>query len=535
MNAIHKTIGACFTQTAEQAPEKEFVKYEKVSYTYAELDFLSDCMAWRMGALGITKGTHAGLWSVNNPNWIIVFLALTKIGAIPVIINTCYLEKELLEVINYADVEYMYYGDGYKNVNYLDIIDNIQGSGATKVKKWMHIGIDNKGAWITRESFVSAEKTEKSRLLIKELLNEVSPGQIACMLFTSGTTSSPKGVLLTHENIVGTAYATIKSMRWTKDMKMCVTVPLFHCFGLTSCLITTLLLGSIMYVLPYYNTINVLRCIQKEHCTVLNGVPSMFLAMIRNRDFKEYDLSSLQSGIIAGSFLSPEAYINICNNIPSITLIPSYGQTESSPAVTFSPFDDSLEKKSQNVGKPLVGVEVIIVDPTSNSIMPVGHSGEIMVRGSNVMKGYYKLTDATKVAINNEGFLHTGDLGYLDSEGYLHMVGRAKEIIIRAGENISPHEIEDTIKEIPWVEGVVVVGLPCPVIQEEIAACMTIEKGHKLNEDYIRQYLGKRLAHYKIPAKFLVFDELPVSASGKYLLSDIKEMAKERKKHLQLN
>lgn len=523
-----KTIGTCLAERARHTPDEISIIYEDVSYTWNELDKISDYMAYRMHTFGITQGTHVGIWSVNNPNWIIVFLSLQKLGALPILINTCYREKELREILHIANVEYLYYGDVYKDIHYPDIVETIKKENTSNIKKWLFIGKDRTGSWLNFNSFVSSEKTKKAYGITKSLQSKVNSDSNACMLFTSGTTSRSKGVLLTHNNIINSALATIHHMQWTKDDRMCVTVPMFHCFGVTSSLLTTILLGSTMCILPYYKTIDVLNCIQKHQCTIINGVPSMFLAMLRNEHFKEYDLSSLKSGIVAGSPLPPEDYLTICSQIPSLKLIPSYGQTETSPAVTFSLSSDPDEKRALSVGKAIEGVEIQIVDNESGSLLPVGESGEIMVRGYNVMQGYYNMPDETKQALTPDGWLRTGDMGFFDGEGYLHINGRKKDIIIRAGENISPHEIEDYIIKIPWIEQVVVIGVPAEVIQEEIVGCVVLKKGETLHQEYIRQYLASRIAHYKIPVRFLEFQEFPMNSSGKIKLAEIKSIAIKR-------
>ena len=520
-----KTIGMCLAERARHTPDEISIIYENVSYTWNELDKISDYMAYRMHKIGITKGTHVGIWSVNNPNWIIIFLSLQKLGALPVLINTCYREKELTEVLQYAHVEYLYYGDVYKDIHYSEIVDTIKEDHVSNIKKWLFMGKDKAGSWLNFNSFVSSEKTKKAYGIIKSLQNKVKSDSIACMLFTSGTTSRSKGVLLTHDNIVNSALATIQHMQWTNDDRMCVTVPMFHCFGVTSSLLTTILLGSTMCLLPYYKTVDVLNCIQKNQCTIINGVPSMFLAMLRNEHFKEYDLSSLKSGIIAGSPIPPEDYLTICSKIPGLMLLPSYGQTETSPAVTFSLSSDPVEKRALSVGKAIEGIEIQIIDNEKKSLLPAGETGEIMVRGYNVMHGYYNMPAETKQTLTDAVWLHTGYMGFLDAEGYLHIKGRKKEIIIRAGENISPCEIEDYIKKIPWIEQAVVIGVPADVIQEEIVACLVLKKGETLHEEYIRQYLSSRIAHYKIPVKFLEFEEFPINSSGKIKLAEIKSSA----------
>ncbi len=528
MRLSRKIISECLTERVRHSPDKIAIIYETVSYTWKELDTVSSCVAYQMHCEGITVGTHVGIWSVNNPNWIIIFLSLQKIGALPVLINTCYREKELSDVLLYAKVEYLYYGDAYKDICYPEVIDSIRSDDSLYVKQWIFMGKENTESWLSYKSDEDSKKTADFDSYIKKVSQEVKPVAYACMLFTSGTTSRPKGVLLTHNNIVNSARATIQYMRWSTDDRMCVTVPMFHCFGVTSSLMTTIILGSTMCILPYYKTIDVLDCIQKHRCTVLNGVPSMFLAMIRNQRLKEYNLSSLKSGIIAGSPLSPEDYLLISRQFPNLMLLPSYGQTETSPAVTFTLYDDPIQKRALSVGKPVEGVEVSIQDGPDGKQLPFGEIGEIMVRGYNVMAGYYDMPDETNKTLTENGWLSTGDLGYLDEEGYLHINGRKKDIIIRAGENISPGEIENCMKKIAWIEQVQVIGVPAEVIQEEIVACLILQIGVTLQTEYIRNFLSNEIATYKIPTKYLVFNTFPVNSSGKIKRNELKHYAMER-------
>lgn len=527
MKLNRMTISACLDKVVRQAPDKTALVYEDTSYTWQELERYSDYMAYRMFSMGIGKGCHVGIWSVNTPNWVIVFLALSKMGALPVLINTCYQEKELADVLEYADVEYLYYGEGYKNIVYSDVIEKVRMS-QRRIKKYIYIGKDKYGNWINENSFVYNEKTMQATHLVRCLEKECVAMDEAAMLFTSGTTSQPKGVLLTHLNLINTAQSTIRYMQWHSDERICITVPLFHCFGLTSSMLTTILLGSTMYILPYFRTTLVLECVQKHGCTAINGVPSMFLALVKNPQFADYRISSLKSGIIAGSPLSVEDYLMLSDKMPHIVLITSYGQTETSPAVSFARFEDSPQKRGSSAGQVIDGVRVRIVDFENRKVLSCGGEGEIQVKGYNIMKGYYNLPAESTQALSRNGWLSTGDLGCLDQDGYLYIKGRRKEIIIRAGENISPREIEEYIREISWVDQVVVIGVPAEVIQEKVVACIIPKDGKHVDAAGVQRYLESRVSHYKIPEEILEFQEFPVSASGKIQLGKLKEEAVRR-------
>ena len=407
------------------------------------------------------------------------------------------------------------------------------------------------------------ELTEAQKQRIYELKQLPDCKDTACMLFTSGTTALPKGVLLTHYNLVNDAMFTAKAMHWEKDDKICVMVPLFHCFGMTSCLLASVICGSCLYVMKYYRTINALEGIDNHGCTVLNGVPSMFLAMVHNRHFEEFKLNSLKSGIIAGSPLSASDYKMICEKLGMEKLQMSYGQTETSPGIGFSEYDETIEQKSDNAGFIIPFIEVCVWDLEGNQniyhcdvLKPDGRilgreetgeshihytsligdkrnavctrgtffsRGEIGVRGFNVMKGYFRREEATREALTEDGFIHTGDLGFVDDSGRIHISGRIKEMIIRGGENISPVEIEECIRMFPQVRDVKVVGVPQAVLQEEIAACIVLRKNCELTKDEITAHCSEYLAAYKVPRYIEFFEELPVNSSNKIKIGELKE------------
>lgn len=535
MELVKRTIGDCLTLRAKQSPDKIAIEYWDKSYTWEELDRITDYMAVRMSAFGMVKGDHVGIWSVNTPNWIITFLALEKLGAIPVLINTCYRECELRRIIEYADIRYMYYGDGYKSMMYLPVVEQLQAREWCRVERWIPIGRDSEGKWLTDRSFFTAEKSRKELTRLSRLRNQIRPEDTAAMLFTSGTTSAAKGVLLSHFNLVNSALGTLEFTRWTAQDKLFLVVPLFHCFGITSGLLTSIHVGCTIHLLKYFKTIKVLEHIDKYRCTVLSGVPSMFLAMIRREEFDRFSLRSLKSGILAGSPISEREYMAIHEKLPWMDLLPSYGQTETSPCVTLMVKEDPFKKRADSAGRLISHVKLRIVNPDTDQVLEAGGTGEIEVRGYNIMQGYYKKPEETAAVLRPDGWLRTGDLGYMDQDGYLHIAGRRKEMIIRCGENISPLEIETCIKELAFVRDVKVIGVPAEVVQEKIAACIVPKAGMSCSEKQVLSYLEPRLAHYKIPSHVLWFDALPMNASGKVLISELKNQVIDRLKQVEQN
>ena len=514
MCLISKTIGECLQERAQLDGKRTAVEMGGFRSTFEQLDEFSDLLAARMSGEGIGKGTHVGIWSTNSPGWVFTFLALTKIGAVPVLINTCFQDAEMARILNYADVEVLYYGAGCKSVVYREMIERIRDQ-TPNVRRFLPI----------EENLASPAAVLENREELKEKKRNVKPEDPACMIFTSGTTSFAKGVLLSHYSLVNNALAMARAMHWGPEDKMCLTVPLFHCFGVTAGIVACLLSGAAMDLVPYFQTNDVWNELEKKHCTILNGVPSMFLALIRKPEHQARRADSLKSGIIAGSPVLPEEYEEICGRFSGMHLQPSYGQTETSPCVTIADWDEPAKTKGGSSGRLIAHVDARIADIASGNVLEPGRDGEIQVKGYNVMLGYYKLPEATAAAFTPDGWLRTGDIGHFTEAGELSVTGRLKEIIIRGGENISPREIENVIQKLPCVEQVRVVGVPAEVLQEEIAACIIPRRGYEIDGCRILDFLKPRLARYKIPAYILKFDSFPVNACGKIDLRALQSAA----------
>lgn len=528
MELTNKTISQCLREQARRNGDRPAMEMGEWSCNFQELDRISDYLAGHMGQrYGIRKGTHVGIWSVNSPNWVFTFLALTKIGAVPVLINTCYKQEEIKGILNYSDVEVLYYGSGYKTILYDDIVATIR-KDTPKVRHFVHIDEKEAGTWMHEEDFSCRERSADALAETEGKKEQVSAKDPFCMIFTSGSTSLPKGVMLSHYNVVNNSATMIEAMGWTPEDKMCITVPLFHCFGITAGIVSCIQGGMCMHLIPYFKTGKVWDAIDQYDCTVLNGVPSMFLALIRRTEYQERRADGLKSGIIAGSPVTKEEFQEICCRFSSMHLQPSYGQTETSPCVTIADWDEPNEEKAVSAGRVAEHVQVRICDLDTGRVLEEGQPGEIQVKGYNVMSGYYNLPAANEKAFTEDGWLRTGDIGQFDRKKELHITGRIKEMIIRAGENISPQEIEQAIRSLPWVGQVKVVGVPAEVLQEEIAACIIPAKGCQVDEEALLRFLRPKLAHYKIPAYILPFEEFPMNASGKIYLKGLRELAQER-------
>ena len=525
MELIRKTIGECVNERAHLSGKQTALEMCGWSCTFEQMDRYSDFLAVRMGTRGIKKGTHVGIWSLNSPNWVITFLALTKIGAVPVLINTCFVDDEVVRTLNYADVEVLYYGTGYKAVGYGDLLERVREQ-IPRVRQFIPIGGTEDETWGRKDDLIRTTCSPEALRELEAQKRAVGPDDPACMIFTSGTTSFAKGVMLSHYSLVNNARAMVQAMHWGEGDRMCLAVPMFHCFGVTAGILACTLGGAEMDVLPCFKTVHVWDTLERRRCTILNGVPSMFLALIRKPEFRGRRADTLVSGIIAGSPVTPEEYAEICGRFPGLHLQPSYGQTETSPCVSIADWDEPKREKGASAGRVVDHVRVRIADPGTGEIRERGRDGEIQVQGYNVMLGYYKLPEVTAGAFTEDGWLKTGDMGRLDGSGKLHVTGRIKEMIIRGGENISPEEIEQVIKKLDWVDQVKVVGIPAEVLQEEIAACIVPKPGREVRKDELLDFLRPRLAHFKVPAYILPFDSFPTNASGKIVLKDLKRKAK---------
>ena len=511
---IRHTINSFLNERVKKTPDKIAIVFEDDSYTWVELDQISDGIALALLKSGVKKGTHVGIWSLNSPLFLLHYLALAKIGAVTVLINTRCHQSELEDLLVYADVNTLYYGEDTNQLKFSEMIAQLDRKRLSLMKKTVALGKNKNDI---PEQYKKKIVDNDDLALLCNAKKNVRPEDVLGILFTSGTTSAAKGVMLSHFATINIAIETATQMHWTEADKSCLGIPLFHCFGLSSGFMAGIYAGIQIYLLESHKTIRVLKCVEQNQCTIFNGVPTMFMAMIKHPKFETYNLSSLNSGIIAGSYVNTNDYLSICEKLKMEKLQQSYGQTEASPSITFSDYDDTILDKSRSVGKVIPHVELKILASNQN---------EICIKGYNTMLGYYKLEAETKKAIDPEGWLHTGDLGYLDAHGNLCITGRLKEMIVRGGENISPYEIENHIKNFPYVADVKVIGIEAEVLQEEIAACIVTDGRKKLNETEMREFLSQHLAAYKIPKYFIFLKKFPLNASGKIILSELKNQIK---------
>ena len=534
------TLGDFLEKQVEIDPEREFIIYpdRNLRFTYKDFDERVNMLAKGLLTLGIGKGDHVGIWAKNVPDWLTFMFATAKIGAVLVTVNTAYKGHELEYVLKQSDMKTLAIIDGYQDVDYIDIIYELvpelktQERGSLKSEEFpflehvIYVGQEkHRGMYNTNELMLLGKYSDDEDFLkIKKTLNN---RDVVNMQYTSGTTGFPKGVMLTHRNILNNGYYIGERQKFTEDDRLCITVPLFHCFGIVLAVMAIITHGATMVMIELFDPLMVLGAVQKEKCTALYGVPTMFIAEFSHPMFDIFDLSSLRTGIMAGSPCPIEAMKKVVKDMHMTEITSVYGLTEGSPGFTQTSVDDPLEKRVETVGKPLPNCEVKIVDPETGETLGTNQTGEICCKGYNVMKGYYKMPEKTKEVIDKDGWLHSGDLATCDEEGYYSIVGRIKDMIIRGGENIYPREIEEFIHTIDGVMDVQVVGIPDEKYGEIIGAFIIKEDGSQLTSEDIRDYSSNKIARYKVPKHVFFVQEFPLTASGKIMKFKLRDQAVE--------
>ena len=543
MELVQKTIGGCLKETASKIGQQTAIEFGDWTCTWSELDEVTDLLAARfMSVYDIKKGTHVGIWSQNSPAFAQGVLALYKIGAVVVVLNAANSADEMADQLDRADVEVVFYGSGARNVVFDDMIPYIRKK-TPKVRYFLHIEEREAGKWLRPDSFSEASRAKLPVEEVRRGLEELPSETPACIIFTSGTTSKAKPVVLTHYGIVNVNLHVQKCMRWTTDDKTVVAVSMYHGFGLNTALAGSVIVGMTMHIIPSFRTQAVWEAISEYHCTVMLGVPSMYLALVRKEGSEVYDGSSLQSGIIGGSVITTEEYKEICRRFPQAHLIPSFGMTEASTSGSFSDWDDPLRSGEVTGGafyedtmarvRDIVTGEIVgwdtaadpVVNPDGTKKRVYGLPGELELAGFNIFKEYYKMPKETADTMTEDGWLKTGDIGYFNKFDEICITGRRKEMIIRSGENISPREIEKAIIESGMTKQVKVVGVPNEFTQEEIAACIVVDSDEEFDAQALLKFLKPRLSYFKIPKYIFTFRELPMTASGKVRLGELKEIA----------
>ncbi|WP_333786403.1 AMP-binding protein [Methanomethylovorans sp.] len=538
MPFIEDTLGTVLENVVANDPDREFMVYpdRDLRFTYKEFDERVNTFAKGLLAIGIGKGDHVGIWAKNVPDWLTFMFATAKIGAVLVTVNTAYKSHEVEYVIKQSDMKALAIIDGFRDVNYIDIMYELvpelktQQRGKLRserfpfLKSVIFIGQEkHRGMYNSAEILLLGKHgNEEEFQRIKESLDR---NDVVNMQYTSGTTGFPKGVMLTHKNILNNGLSIGDRQKFTSNDRLCLPVPLFHCFGIVLGVMAVLTHGATLVMLELYDPLMVLAAVQKEKCTALYGVPTMFIAEYTHPMFKMFDLSSLRTGIMAGSTCPIDSMKRVINemNCKEITIV--YGLTESSPGITQTTTDDPIELRVATVGTVFPHVEAAVLDPETYEPLPPNTIGEICCRGYNVMKGYYKMPEETKKAIDKNGWLHSGDLGTCDENGYYRITGRIKDMIIRGGENIYPREIEEFLYTIDGVKDAQVVGIPDTKYGEIVGAFIMLNDGAQLTEEDIQDYARTKIARYKVPKHIFFVKEYPLTASGKVQKFKLRELA----------
>ena len=540
MQTINKTLGDVIKELAVNMPDREAVKYSTLDYrrTWKEFDEETDRVAKAFMALGIEKGDKVAIWATNIPEWLLTLFGSAKCGAILVTVNTNYKVFELEYLLSQSDTKLLVMMGGFKGNDYVGtvhtLIPELAGASEGKVKT-------KKLPYLDRIVFAGAN-TPKGMLGFKDMLayaDRVSDGELSerkasldthdviNMQYTSGTTGFPKGVMLTHFNILNNGKTIGDGMKFTPDDRLCIVVPFFHCFGLVLATMACITHGTTMIPVEAYSPVPVMNAISAEKCTAVHGVPTMFIGMLEHPSFNQFDFSSMRTGIMAGSPCPIEVMKKVIDKMNMKDIVIVFGQTEASPGCTMTTTDDSVEKRVSTVGRAFEGVECRIVNPDTNEEVPDGTPGEFVARGYNIMKGYYKMPEATAQAIDEEGWLHSGDLCTRDSDGYYKVVGRIKDMIIRGGENIYPKELEEFLYTCEKISDVQVIGVPSKQYGEEVMACIVLKQGCEMTEDEVKELVRGQMARHKVPKYVRFMDGFPVTASGKIQKFKLREQAIE--------
>ena len=539
MQLFDRTLGDWLEYWAAETPDNEYIVYSDrdLRFTWSAFNQRVDNMAKGLLAIGVTKGAHVGIWAQNVPDWLTFLYASAKIGAVAVTVNTSYKAHELAFILENSDMHTLCITDGVSGNDYVEIVNNLIPELKTtqrgklnserfpELKNLIYIGQEkHRGMYNTAEMLLLGSNLPDDELL--RIKKAVNCHDVVNMQYASGTTGFPKGVMLSHHNIANNGYLTGEHMKFTQKDKLCVCVPLFHCFGVVLATMNCLTHGSVQVMVEKFDPLITLASIHKERCTALYGVPTMFIAELNHPMFNIFDMSSLRTGIMAGA-LCPVELMRKVNEKMFMDITSVYGLTETSPGMTQTRVDDSFEIRCTTVGRAFEFTEVAIIDPTTGEICEDGVQGEVCCRGYNVMKGYYKNAEATAQVIDKNGFLHSGDLGVKDENANYSITGRIKDMIIRGGENISPREIEEFLYHMPGVKDAQVVAVASPRYGEDVGVFIIPHDEAEITAEDVRDFCKDKIARYKIPRYIFFLTEYPLTGSGKIQKFKLREMALE--------
>jgi fatty-acyl-CoA synthase len=534
-----RTIGQVLRGTATRHASRDALVFPEIGFrlTWAELDRAADQIARGLLALGFQKGDHFGVWSTNWPEWVVLQFATARIGVVLVTINPAYRTGELEYAIAQSEIRGLLLIERFKTSQFFRMLEEVCPEVLTSPPGQLHCAKFPRLQWIVglrgaaHPGMLSWEQLSDAGAAISDgqlaaAESPLTPGDPINLQYTSGTTGFPKGAVLTHRNLLLNGHYAGHFQRLTEADRICIPVPLYHCFGCVLGVICAVATGAAM-VFPHesFQPAATLQAVEQERCTAIYGVPTMFIAQLEHPIFPQCDTSSLRTGIMAGSPCPVELMKRVVSDMGASEITIGYGQTEASPLITQTSTDDPIEKRVGTVGRAFPDIEVKIIDPQSGVTLPDNQSGELCCRGHNVMLGYYKLPDRTAQAIDADGWLHTGDMALRQPDGYFKITGRFKDLIIRGGENIAPREIEELLYRHPNVEDVQVIGVPDRKFGEEVAAWIKLRTGTESTEAEMRGFCQQHLAHFKVPKYVKFVDSFPTTVTGKIQKFKMREQA----------
>ena len=541
---LRMTIGDLLDRQAERFGSRDALVHVDwgLRYTYQEFRDECDRIARGLMALGIRKGDHVALWATNYPEWVVAQFATARIGVVLVTVNPAYRTHELEYLLRQSDAAALMLIGNFRTSDYVGMLQEVVPELAGSVPGQLHCDkLPNLRNVIYIQPHDGTPTDAPPGMVawsaLRDLAEEVSldalerrraechPDDVICIMYTSGTTGNPKGVMLTHHNLVANATYTGQGLGFTEEDRLCIPVPFYHCFGsVLGTLACATTAAAMVTPSEYFEPEKALAAVERERCTAIHGVPTMFIAELEHSDFDRFDLGSLRTGMMAGSPCPIEVMRQVIERMGCREMTVGYGLTEAAPVITLTRADDAIERRVSTVGTPFPYVEVKIVDPDTGEEAPVGDQGELCSRSFMNMRGYYKMPEATAAAIDPDGWLHTGDLATVDADGYYKITGRSKDMIIRGGENVYPREIEEFLYTHPKVADVQVIGVPDQRFGEEIMAWVLLRAGQDATEEELRDFCRGRIAHYKVPRYVKFVSEFPMTVTGKiqkYIMRDV--------------
>ena len=536
------TIGAMLRAVAERAPEQPGMIFPSHSYrvTYGELDRRVDEVARGLLALDIAHGDRVAVWSTNRPEWVLLQLGAARIGAVLVTVNPAFHEEELLYVLQQSGSKALFLTDRFKSTDYFATAmaavpalsraapGQLSDSLATDLR-WVVAFPDAHPECMLGWNAMVGLGADVAADALRRCEQALDPSDPINLQYTSGTTGFPKGALLSHRNLLYNGWYVGAAQSFTAADRICSPVPLYHCFGCVIGVVGAITHGATLLVpAEYLDPVKTLDCMESERATAIYGVPTMFIAELEHPSYSNRDLSSLRTGVMAGAPCPVELMRRVLDDMGASEMTIAYGLTETSPVATQTLPDDAIEKRVETVGIPFPGVEVRVVDPASGEPCVDGVAGEICIRGHNVMLGYYNMPEATAETIDSAGWLHSGDLGMRDPDGYLRITGRIKDMLIRGGENIYPREVEEVLYQHPSVEQAEVIGVPDERLGEEVCAWVKPLAGTAASADELRDFCKTKLAYCKVPRYVIFTDDFPTTVSGKVQKFKLRELASDR-------